>query len=83
VANAQWTAEKVDTDRPTAGGAPISGGDEDYLGTEVDLGFTYRFAPNVAFDLIGAYLLAGDARGFNNQDPEDVYKVSARMRVTW
>ncbi len=83
VANAQWTAEKVDTGRPVLTGAPTSAGDDDYLGTEVDAGFTYRFAPNVAFDLLGGYLIAGDARGFNNQSPEDAYKVAARMRVTW
>lgn len=83
VGNAQWTAEKVDTGRPTLTGVATSAGDDNYLGTEVDVGFTYRFAPNVAFDMIGAYLISGDARGFNNQDPEDAYKVAARVRVTW
>jgi hypothetical protein len=83
VGNAQWTAEKVDTGRPTLNSAATSAGDDDYLGTEIDAGFTYRFAPNVAFDLLGGYLIAGDARGFNNQSPEDIYKIAARMRVTW
>ncbi|HSF06893.1 MAG TPA: hypothetical protein VLG10_13990 [Methylomirabilota bacterium] len=83
VGNAQWTAEKVDTGRPALSGAPTSSGDENYLGTEIDVGLTYRFAPNVAFDLIGGYLIAGDARGFNNLEPEDITKVAARMRVTW
>ncbi len=36
-------------------------GDSRYIGTETDLGFTWRFAPNVALDLLGAYLFAGDA----------------------
>ncbi len=90
VGNAQWTAEKVDTDGAFLGNAanpngitPQSGGDDSYLGTEVDLGFTYRFTPNVAFDLIGAYLFAGDAKGTSGNDPDDAYKASARMRVTW
>ena len=36
-------------------------GDNRYIGTEVDLGTTWRFAPNTAFDLVGAYLFAGHA----------------------
>lgn len=83
VANAMWTAEKVDTGRPALVSNPTSSGDDDYLGLEVDAGFTYRFAPNVAFDLLGGYLWAGDARGFAGNSPEDAYKVAARMRVTW
>jgi hypothetical protein len=90
VGNAQWTAEKVDTDgtylanvaNPN-GITPQNGGNDNYLGTEIDVGFTYRFAPNVAFDLLGGYLIAGDARGVNGQEPEDITKVTARLRVTW
>jgi len=37
-------------------------GTEQYLGTETALGMTYRFAPNIALDLIGSYLWAGAAR---------------------
>jgi len=57
------------------------------------LGLTYRFAPNVAFDLIGAVLFVGEARdnGRTSSTPaapqsftaQDAYKLSARMRVTW
>jgi len=36
-------------------------GDSRYLGTETDLGITWRFAPNLAFDVLGAYLFAGAA----------------------
>ena len=36
-------------------------GDSRYIGTELDLGVTWRFAPNVALDLLGAYLFAGNA----------------------
>jgi hypothetical protein len=88
VANASWTDEKVDTSTGTATSAfsgitPVSSGDDRYLGTEVNLGFTYRFAPNVAFDLMGAYMWTGDAMGVNGNDPENVKKVASRVRVTW
>ncbi len=99
---AQWTAEEVDTDgglinlaspaspiAQTNGITPVNGGDERYLGTEINGGFTYRFTANTAFDLMGAYLFAGPARdnaqilGLPKRDANDVYKISARMRVTW
>jgi hypothetical protein len=92
VGNIQWTAEKVDTDAAlgAAGLTPASvpagsraSGDDNFLGHEWNLGFTYRFAPNVAFDMIGAYLFAGDARGHSGLDPEDVYKIAARVRMTF
>jgi hypothetical protein len=89
VGNIQWTAEKVNTDAAlgaaglAASSAATQGGDDSFLGHEWDLGFTYRFAPNVAFDLIGGYLFAGDARGLSGLDPENVYKVAARMRVSF
>lgn len=70
-ATAFWTAEKVDTDSaliPSAGLLPsFAGGrpegDSRYLGTEVNLAATYRFAPGLAFDVAGGYLFAGDALG--------------------
>ncbi len=71
-----WTAEKVDTDTDAAPGLAAGSvsrttvndqswveGDSNYIGTEVDLGFTWRFAPNAAFDLEGSYLFAGAALG--------------------
>jgi hypothetical protein len=64
-----WTHHKVDTDSilvPTAGllTRPALGrpdGDSNYIGTEINAGLTYRFAPGLAFDLAGGYLFAGDA----------------------
>jgi hypothetical protein len=73
--NPTWTAEPVDTDTGVFG-AHVSGstitrttvsqnswveGDSNYLGTEVDLGLTWRFSANARFDLQGAYLFAGSA----------------------
>ncbi len=89
-----WTAEKVDTDSTlTAAGALTpsagAGGDERYLGTELNLGFTWRFAPNVAFDMVGGYLFAGDALGYAagptgpSRDPSDVQTAVARVRYTF
>ena len=67
-----WTAEKVDTDTGATPGLAAGSvsrttvddqswveGDSNYIGTEVDLGFTWRFSPNAAFDLEGSYLFAG------------------------
>jgi hypothetical protein len=62
--NASWTPEKVDTDTVLGSTGLVGGdgkGDNRYLGTELNLGLTYRFAPNVALDLIGAYMWVGDA----------------------
>jgi hypothetical protein len=68
-------------------------GTEQYLGTEGAIGMTYRFAPNVALDVVGSYLWAGDA--FSNagragstiysgaRDAQDAYKVSTRLRFTY
>jgi len=102
VTNVQWTDQKVDTGATLAAGTgtgslvPSSGGDKRYLGNEWNAGFTYRFAPSVVFDLIGAYLIAGGARDHGPVSPatplacasatceaENAYKVSARVRVTW
>jgi len=38
-------------------------GDSRYLGTEVNLALTYRFAPGLALDLAGGWLFAGPAFG--------------------
>jgi hypothetical protein len=69
---ADWTHYKVDTDSTlsAAGGlfpnvtAPQAAkGDSRYLGTEVNISTTYRFAPGIAWDIAAGYLFAGDALG--------------------
>jgi hypothetical protein len=74
---------------------PFNGGKENYLGNEWVLGMTYRFAPNISFDFAAAALIVGDAlniqRTGGNQnnacatscEAKDVYKASARLRVTF
>jgi hypothetical protein len=94
-----WTDEKVDTDTTssTAGrGAPTAatnGGDSRYIGTEANLGTTWRFAPNAAFDLVGAWLFAGSAldtreavaggAGTATRDAEDAWTIAARVRLSF
>jgi hypothetical protein len=96
-ANASWTAEEVDTGGTIAvatGLTPTSGGDERYLGTEVNVGFTYRFVPNVALDVVGSYMFSGDALASatslsnngvtrTNTDPSDIQAVTARVRYSF
>jgi hypothetical protein len=70
------TAQAVDTDtgsqlaatgtvgtpaRTTVSPKSWASGDSNYIGTEGNLGMTWRFSANTAFDLVGAYLFAGDA----------------------
>jgi hypothetical protein len=98
--NANWTAEQVDTSSVLTGATgltPVDGsGDNRYLGTEINLGFQWRFAPNVAFDLVGAYSWAGNAlavscvnaacgaaAGVNGRNPQDSASAVARVRYTW
>jgi hypothetical protein len=109
-----WTAEKVDTDTNsglvpgavglTVGRTTVSNnswvsGDSSYLGTEMNLGMTWRFAPNAAFDLVGAWLAAGSAQDTAEcvggapgtcaggtvvkKDAKDAYTVAARVRLAF
>ena len=94
--NPTWTAEKVDIDtRVNASGSrtPIDSqsfakGDSSYLGTETNIGFKWGFAPNVSFDLIGAYLASGKAlntaeilNGVHTiREAKDAYALSSRIR---
>ncbi len=83
------------TNRAAAGaGTCRDNGDSRYLGTELNLGFQWRFAPNVAFDLVGAYMWSGNALAThlttgnvggarNGRNPQDVQAVSARMRYSF
>lgn len=109
--NISWTDKDVDTNgtldsngitpaNRTVNGGPLvrADGDDNYLGTEFNAGFTYRFAPNIAFDMVGAYLFAGSALDHQRvacpatfsaavdcrvKDADDVYKLSARVRFTF
>jgi hypothetical protein len=88
------------TNRAAAGaGTCRDSGDARYLGTEIDLGFQWRFAPNVALDVVGAYNIAGSALSThtstgncfgtapcgarNGRNPQDTQSVIARVRYTF
>jgi len=66
-------------------------GDSSYIGTEVNAGFTWRFAPNAAFDLAGYYLAAGGALKTGEllngvvvkRDQNDAYYAAARVRLSF
>jgi hypothetical protein len=66
-------------------------GESRYLGTEANLGITWRFAPNTAFDLVGSYLFAGDALDtaevlngvHTRRKANDGYQVAARIRLAF
>jgi hypothetical protein len=91
-----WTARSVDTDG-TFSAATINcrpsdcKGDSAYVGTEANIGTTWRFAPGLTFDLVGAYLWAGDALDTTEivggvatkRDAKDVYTVAARLRLSF
>ena len=99
-----WTAEKVDTDttivlapqtnftaRSTVDDQSWVKGDSRYIGTEMDLGTTWRFAPNTAFDLQGGYLSVGHALDtaevlngvHTRRHANDAYTVAARIRLAF
>ena len=76
------------------GGICFVDGDSSYLGTEADIGTTWRFAPNTAFDLVGAYLFAGSALdtrvcgtaaagSCHKEDAHDAWTVAARVRMSF
>ena len=62
-----------------------------YIGTEADLGVTWRFAPNAALDLLGAYLFAGSALDtaellngvLSTREARDAYQATARVRLSF
>jgi len=92
LANMSWTDKSVDTHGVlTAAGLSSTGdsGEERFIGTEFTLGLTYRFAPNVSFDLVGAYMFAGEALdharevGGDVKDADNIYKAVARVRFTF
>ena len=104
IASPTWTAEKVDTDttvvlapqqfatnRATVDDQSWVKGDSRYLGTELELGLTWRFAPNTAFDLQGGYLFAGSALNtaevlngvHTRREANDAYTLAARIRLAF
>jgi hypothetical protein len=90
---ANWTAEEVDTSSTIAVASGLTPGDANgdtrYLGSELNVGFQWRFAPNVAFDMVGSYMWAGNALAahtvgaVNARNPQDAQSVVGRVRYSW
>ena len=102
VVSPAWTAKSVDTDGTltfsgigNSNGNMIPGpgakGDSSYMGTEVDLGLTWRFAPGLTFDMVGAVLFAGHALDISEvqngvlvkRDAKNVYTFTSRIRYSF
>lgn len=83
VVSSMWTAEKVDTGTPGGFLTPGGSGDERYVGTEVNAGVTWRFAPGLAFDLVGAYLFSGPALDDSTGSAKDVKTAIGRVRFSF
>ena len=106
--NVSWTDTAVDTKGTlanatsitpsgiTTAGNPFIGGKERYLGNEWVARLSYRFAPNVTFDVAASTLITGDALNIQRAAPfqcvtdgvptcqsRNVYKLSGRVRVTF
>jgi hypothetical protein len=66
-------------------------GDDSYVGTEINLGLTWRFAPGLAFDLVGAYLFSGPALDtsevlngvLTKRNAKDMYSIVSRIRFSF
>jgi len=84
-ANAGCTARTTVSDRSWVEG------DSRYIGTEVNGGITWRFAPNAALDLAAYYLFAGSAletaevlNGVHTKrDQNDAYYGAMRVRLSF
>ena len=110
VVNARWTAEEVDTASAVSAGAGLTPrcgavaldtgtcadrGTSRYFGTELNLGFQWRFVTNVALDVVGTYFFAGSALSSpavtntatgvvqDSRNPKDAQALSARMRFSF
>ncbi|MBI4610247.1 MAG: porin [Candidatus Rokubacteria bacterium] len=90
-----WTAEKVDTNGAvTANGiTPADAkGDDRYLGTEIDVGINWSFAPRTTLGVVYGHLFAGEALNqcipasascARPRDAKDIDTVAARVRFTF
>jgi hypothetical protein len=66
-------------------------GDATYVGTEVNLGLTWRFAPGLVFDLVGSVLFAGDALDnserlngvLTKREADNAYAIASRVRYSF
>jgi hypothetical protein len=58
-------------------------GQEDELGTELDVKVSYQLVEGLNLDLIGAYLWAGDATSGDGNNDEDPYEFGAQLSLSF
>jgi hypothetical protein len=58
-------------------------GQEDKLGTELDVKVSYQLVEGLNLDLIGAYLWAGDATSLDGNNDEDPYEFGAMLSLSF
>ena len=61
----------------------VKGSEENYLGTEIDLIITYQLTKGLNLDIVGAYLLAGEATTMDHPDEADPYEVGTRLSLSF
>jgi len=61
----------------------VNGSDENYLGTEIDLVFTYELVKGLNLDIIGAYLFAGEVTTMDDVDEADPYEIGTRLSLSF
>jgi len=76
-------------------GACVPTGNASYLGSEINVGFQWRFVPNVALDVVGAHMWSGNALSSitatnpntgvatSARNPKDADMVVARIRYSF
>ncbi len=56
---------------------------ENYLGTEFDAVLSYKLLENIDIDVVGAYLLAGDATTGGVDNDADPYEIGAQFSISF
>jgi hypothetical protein len=53
------------------------------LGTEVNVSATYQIMDNLALDVVGAYLFAGDVVSLDGENDEDPFELGTRLSLSF
>jgi len=61
----------------------LKGNEENYLGTEIDLCITYQLVQGLNLDIVGAYLVAGDATTMEADNDANPYEVGTRLSLSF
>lgn len=61
----------------------VNGSEENYLGTELDLVITYELVKGLNLDIVGAYLIAGEATTLDSKDEADPYEIGTRLSLSF